>query len=156
MATKTLEIGSVSSGTLRTQDLLFAFYDELGHVDRKAAVAIRDEHEDLWDADPDEWTDEQQETAEWLVNETLFDALNERCAPFTYFSAHEGDGADFGVWISWDSIQDAEHDGTLLRLPAGDAWPRDLQQGVDYVLEVTDHGNCTLFDRLGRELWAIV
>ena len=66
---------------------------------------------------------------------------------------HPGDGADYGFWVSWDSIEDAQHDGELLRVSDISEVPDDHTGSV---LLVNDHGNATLYDSDGNELWAVV
>lgn len=91
------EPGSVSHGTLRTQDLLEAFTAELKRLRPEHKLLAEAERRiaafsvvPLFPAD--------DEDASWLVIEGLMDALNE-CAPDGhYFGAHEGDGSDFGFW----------------------------------------------------------
>ena len=96
------QLGSISTGTLRTEDLLPAFADTL--EDRGSTY---ESAPDMWDSirkyrtliDEDMLdtidTDSQCLLAE-LINETLFDALQEYCPPFVYFGTLEGDGSDFG------------------------------------------------------------
>lgn len=83
-------IGSISHGTLRTEDLLQAFADTLENLDPtdKYFALIREARA----VDPD------SETASYLVNEELYDALNDLAPEGTYFGAHPGDGSDFGFW----------------------------------------------------------
>lgn len=82
--------GSVSSGTLRTMDLVDAFSSVLGTYRPARLRAIEQEF-------PGEDADEVEARLEALV-----EALEE-CAPEGYtFGAHEGDGADFGFWPAGD------------------------------------------------------
>jgi len=100
---KPAEAGTVSHGTLRTEDLLERFADELEHhvqdnaeawcsdegrAERDALVAL------VWDAreaDPD--SDEASD-----IVDQLQDALSRFAPEDHYFGAHEGDGSDFGYW----------------------------------------------------------
>lgn len=93
--------GSVSSGTLRTEDLAPAFIAELRrHWPEKATEleAAWDRGEGAWDVVGDE--------PEQVVSE-LIDALNEVAPEGYYFGAHWGDGADFGWWPGEDDGDDA-------------------------------------------------
>jgi hypothetical protein len=88
MATGT--IGTVIHATLRTEDLLAAFADELEHLgaNNPEHVALAQEARTI--NPDDEWADE-------FVSD-LMDALNEYAPDGCYFGAHEGDGSDFGFW----------------------------------------------------------
>lgn len=133
-------LGSISHGTLRTEDLLSAFAWELRHIatpDDKASLALCDEA-DAVDADSDEMADE-------LVNE-LADALNEYAPPYCYFGAHEGDGSDFGFWPIWESIDD---------LPTVEDSDGAITLGED-CKAVNDHGNVTVYAGDGTVIWDCV
>jgi hypothetical protein len=84
MPPRIAEIGSVSWGTLRDDDLIAAFTAELYRLDPELADAIVEEHR------------LDSETC-WLL-EHLFDALDQFAPEGCYFGAHMGDGADFGFW----------------------------------------------------------
>jgi hypothetical protein len=105
--------GSVSTATMRTEDLIPAFIAQLGYlakstpciVDTVTAaghlVLIRDiesrmETDDYFESDD----------AGYDLNESLFDALNEYAAPNCYFGSHPGDGADYGFWPSDDGAEE--------------------------------------------------
>jgi len=145
MTTNYLPIGSISSGTMRSEDLLPDFLYMLGQMDRKLA----DEFEAEYGlADCDEVDDE---TADEAVS-ALFDILGEYCPPYCYFGAHEGDGADFGCWVSWDSLED--FDG--LKVSDTSEVPEDY---TGEVLHVNDRGNTTLYAATPgslREIWSVV
>lgn len=89
-------IGSVSTATMRTQDLLTAFSDELetlGGATNSEGI-IRDARlavEHLAAGGEDD-----ESIAETLT--MLFDALGEIAPEGCYFGAHPGDGADYGFW----------------------------------------------------------
>lgn len=100
--TNPIEPGTISHGTLRTQDLIPAFLDVLRIHNPEAyqqimipdagfsalpSYAQEDDSSDWWDS----------EDAGWLL-ESLFDALNELAPEGYYFGAHPGDGSDFGFW----------------------------------------------------------
>lgn len=93
----------VSAGSLRPQDLIPAWLDTL----RELAPAAYDQLmtpgagfpavPSYADEDHDsEWW--QSDECSWLLNETLFDALNEHAPEGYHFGSHEGDGACFGFW----------------------------------------------------------
>ncbi len=145
-------IGSVSSGTMRPEDLIPRFLYVLGQLDKPAHDALVEEYEDVLDSDdPDA---EQQDYA----LEALFDALDQCAPPYCYFGSHEGDGADYGFWISWDSLnEDTDNEfGPVVKVNAGDEWPNPLPDGAEFVLEVNDHGNATLLTATDEEVWSVV
>ena len=95
---KTLPVGSVSEGTHRPEDLIPRFMRCLESVDPKHAQRLRDEYHEVfaWLADPSK--PEPVDEVDWLLNERLFDVLQDYCPADHYFGSHPGDGADFGVW----------------------------------------------------------
>lgn len=146
--------GDVSTGTLRNEDLLPTFADELAYqlgrqqrrfkraqhraLIRAAATLIRTEDFDMEDASE-------------CVND-LQDALNEFAPPYGYFGTAEGDGASFGFYISASAIE--EFDGLkvsdLSEVPAG-------YRGEFMV--VNDHGNISLYTKNSRRetfIWSVV
>jgi hypothetical protein len=157
------QIGSISTGTLRDEDLLQAFTSELERLDIKIVpgsfVALIAEANALIEAaNPTRksgrragWSDEQREAAAYLINEGLIDALNEFAPPFVYFGSIEGDGADFGFWPDMDGLNEAmRHDGVqvgeYVLLP---------DEGL--LVSVSDHGNVAVYEvAAGAELWSIV
>ena len=161
-------IGSISSGTLRSDHLLEAFASELEQriagVDKltdgvmNVVNIIRASRELLrtyneTDVDP-EW----EEAASYLINEDLIDALNDYAPPFCYFGSLEGDGADFGFWPDQERIEAFIAESHVIKEAS------TLDRSVHYVnvdeslfIEVNDHGNITI-SRLepGEILLAIV
>jgi hypothetical protein len=95
-------IGSVSEGTLRSEDLINTFAWELCqyrntlHItreQRKRFTALLDEANEFGlDVEAQETYDASE-----LVEE-LFRALEELAPPYAYFGTLEGDGANFGFW----------------------------------------------------------
>lgn len=149
------QIGSLSSGTMRSEDLIPCFLDELLRLDpenkeAKELEATIEDHDGI-----DAYCENHDDTCETV--DWLFDELNNFAPSYCYFGANEGDGSDYGFWLSHDSIEDAIHDGVLIEIDAGDDRPKDALE----VLEVTDHGNMSLYARntvrsKWREVWAIV
>lgn len=144
--------GSISTGTLKSEDLIESFTYELQQQrplhrrhralikDIKAAIARQGDryykHSDSMDAVA-----------------ALIDALNEYAPEGFYFGAHPGDGSDFGFWLSEFYVD--EFDGLKVsdtsEVPAA-------YKGL--VLLVNDHGNASLYKastgaRL-REIWSVV
>jgi len=142
-----IRIGTLIHGTLRDEDLLEAFADELERLDAGREGVINEARE-LLAIDADEWTEEQHLDASYLINVTLFNALNEYAPPHVYFGAHEGDGSDFGFW------------------PTRDDWDNcsghwvSKNEFIDHdcliYVEINDHGNITVSELRGKEIWSAV
>ena len=74
--------GSVSTGTLRPEDLIAAFHPVLMQLNpRRASQLLLAQGDDL---------------QEYVVE--LMDALDEEAPAGYHFGTIEGDGADFGFW----------------------------------------------------------
>ena len=73
------QLGSISTGTLRTEDLAPVFIEEL----LSRGVDAGDVPEDM---------------------DGLYNALDNICPPFVYFGTLEGDGADFGFWVDHANV----------------------------------------------------
>jgi len=145
-STKYANIGSISSGTLRPEDLVDAFASELAalykytntrmppHVKEMLATIDKLDEIDFEDGDADEFVEE------------LAQELEHFAPPFAYFGASEGDGADFGFWISGDSLRDAIHDGEVLVQDDSRGGRRDkIPKGyTGLLLHISDHGNESL------------
>ncbi len=153
-------IGTLIHATLRNEDLLSAFADELERLAemdaneaRAAGAAFEGTHKFRTDliaaarsADPD------SDDASEIISD-LFDALGELAPPYCYFGATDGDGADFGFWPDIESLESDARDGDFVaKVNDGDSHP----SGYDYVMSVSDHGNVTLYGHDGREIWSIV
>jgi hypothetical protein len=89
--------GTVSSGTMREEDLLpkFAYVLEKYGMKRSAltarAAARLIEMSD---------TDKNRELVSIVLNEEVWEAMNEIAPEGYYFGAHEGDGSDYGYWLA--------------------------------------------------------
>ena len=102
-------LGSISTGTMRNEDLIPDFLDTLEtlanlnkckrHHKCKRHLTLIDEIENRIDTIPDYYNTED---ADIDLNEDLFDALNEYAPPHAYFGSHPGDGSDYGFWIAED------------------------------------------------------
>lgn len=149
-------LGSISTGTMRDEDLIPVFFDTLKEHNPDAAemlhkqfihvfdmldllaqsrfascdymayqsafeyvlkdwnanherIALDDDENiiELWIDENDRLPDSMQDDVTWLLNESLFNALNNLCPPFVYFGSHVGDGSDFGFWLDFEGIQEA-------------------------------------------------
>jgi len=154
------KIGTVSHGTLRTNDLLETFADTLEDLIQRNAEtwcnddgrALRDKYvsivcdaRELCEAiESDDAHESAIEDAEYLLNEKLMDALNDFAPPYCTFSAHEGDGSDFGFWPSWEYIKESRYSEELA---SGEELPCACCTEHDEFLQVNERGNATLYKR---------
>ncbi len=144
-------IGSISSGTLRNEDLIPRFLEatenfELPARTRGKIAAIQSAVDGDDNGDYFESEDADEDSI------YLQDLLSEYAPPYFYFGAHPGDGADFGFWLSegWeDDFEGLKVDDTA-----------DVPEGYSgEVLHVSDHGNPTLYQAEGgklTEIWSVV
>ncbi len=146
---KYAQLGSVSTGTLDSESLVSAFSGELeslysetghpvpGHVRTMLAEVKRLDSIDFEDGDASEYVDE------------LAQELEHFAPPFCYFGASEGDGADFGFWVSEDSVREAVRSGEIAvveddtRGGRQDVLPKNY---TGYRLHISDHGNYSLYE----------
>lgn len=153
-----MQIGSISCGTLVPLELagnlafsLERLLERDRDMQRKTAArpALAAYRKALALGDDDELN---------RFNEELAPAVFEQyCAPYTSFRTHAGDGTEFGVYPDIELLQeDARVRNGVICVDAGDAWPR-LAADIEYVMEVSDHGNVSLYSaRTRKELWACV
>ena len=144
-------MGSISFGTLNSDDLIHSLLWEVSRFPRRVLRSIRKEHRDVIRAFA-KGEEISQEDKDSLL-ESLFEALDANCLPYFYFGSHPGDGADIGYWLPDDF--DYFFDG--LRVNDLSKVPKDY---FGEVLEVNDHGNATLYFKNKknkfREIWGIV
>lgn len=146
------KIGSVSHGTMRPEDLIPTFIDQLRALRGSVPKALYNSARAFAANKP-----EDGEDSELVAN--LSDALNALAPPYCYFGSHPGDGADYGFWLSedWESMfGDWQGEGHSLRVADTSEVPKDFSGEV---LLVNDHGNVTLYvAREGKltEVWAVV
>ena len=150
-------IGSISHGTMRSEDLIETFSDEL-------RLHARENHstQAYWDLLkactqwlkvnlPKDWIDENEaEAGSELVN-SLFDALGNFAPSYCYFGAHEGDGSDYGFWPCDELIADNLASGELARCEDGGEPPAGVES-----LMINDHGNMTFYGTNGQVQWDCV
>lgn len=110
-------MGSIGSGTLRSEDLLASFSDHLewlaprghGKLIREArqimACLERDGRR------PPRWLVESGLSVEEMAGEIVHEltlALDELVPEYCHFGTHEADGADFGFWPCMGAIEELE------------------------------------------------
>jgi hypothetical protein len=96
-----IKLGTLIHGTLRDEDLLQAFADELARIDiakfhkvTKADAHLFSESANLTTA---QIVAELGEYVTDVINDLMY-ALNEYAPDGYYFGSIEGDGSDFGFW----------------------------------------------------------
>jgi hypothetical protein len=156
-------IGSISSGTMRDEDLFPVFVDTLRELAKiahnKAHLEFCDEVQENIDAHY-EWEDNVDVGHEYFNTdasgydmEKLFDYLQEYTLPYFYFGSHPGDGADYGFWLC-ENMED-EFDG--LKVDDLSQVPKDY---AGEILHITDHGNVSLYVKAktqeARVVWEVV
>ena len=163
-------LGSISTDTLRPEDLLTAFADALDSLDCKRFYAkVGPSSLDLYY--PSELVFSayrcrnyyQEETlgsnptieddAAYLINEELPNALEAHCPPFVFFGSLPGDGADYGFWPDLERIDDeCANNRESLDVDTGAITLADDA----VIVHVSDHGNVTVMDMERNVLWSVV
>jgi|GEM_PF-853599 len=100
----------LSNATMREEDLIPSFLGFLNAIVEECEIqgevnAIEEEVTQLEREDGD-YKEEYREQASWILNEDIWDLLQEIAPEFTYFGSHEGDGACYGFWTDDESLQD--------------------------------------------------
>ena len=93
---------SLIHGTLRACDLIPAFLGAIENTPEYTQIAQTNDWnlKVIFDPSADD-NDERWESEEmsYLLNEELFDILNNYAPEGYYFGAHPGNGSDFGFWV---------------------------------------------------------
>jgi len=141
---KPFQLGSVSTGTLKTEDLLPKLSDTLDRLqgmDSELTLTARSS------LNPEDSYEMWQ-----LLNEEL----NVFCPPFVYFGAHPDDPADFGFWVDWDALHDAvELEGywdTVFN-PHND---KMLDHSNSVFIQALSKYQVTVMDLDGNVLWSTI
>jgi len=142
-------IGSISHATMREEDLIPSFLNELEYLNnnKHAYKVVINEGKKIVEKGVYDTDD-----TSFYLNETLFNALNDFAPPYHYFGSHCGDGSDFGFWLN-DNI---EYDFDGLKVEDTRKVPEDY---TGEVLHINDHGNMTLYYcKKGKlkEIWGVV
>jgi hypothetical protein len=157
---KYLEIGSISHGTMQSRHLIHRFLAVLDTVDPEKREKIESEYTEglvqMQEAGVDQAEiDEYQEDFCW---NDLSNALGEHTPPYTYFGANEGDGSDYGVWISSESIEETlgyEDTDDLIAVEHGEevSYPTH----AEYVIIRNGRGDyeALLDGNTGKVIWRI-
>ena len=152
------QLGSISTGTLRTQDLLEAFLPYLNKENEHAQEAQAVLERIATDTWPPGIDNLEQYLTEFNTSELLdiiMDELQELCPPFVYFGTLEGDGADFGFWADFDAIDEScarKHHRCTHNPDTGEI----VLEDESVIVQVSDHGNVTVMDMERNVLWSVV
>lgn len=142
---KFANIGSISHGTMKKEDLIPSFCEELRYMGHRSKELTRIEKSQ------NKKGYFESEDSDFDL-ESLFNMMDEHSLPYFYFGSHIGDGSDFGYWLS-ESIAD-DFDG----LKVEDLNDIDSKYTGE-VLEINERGNMTLYiAKRGKlkEVWSIV
>ena len=142
---KYLPLGSVSSATMREEDLIPRFLYVLKYVDPERAAQLEAEYDEMEDKSDPEFC--------W---ETVMNELDQHTLPYTYFGSNPGDGSDYGVWVSTESLDDDlkyDNPEQLRAIKKGEP----VIPGSGYVVVVDGAGEYQqlLDGRTGRVIWSI-
>ena len=143
------QLGSISTGTLRTEDLLAAFHSTIAASGTPPALA------------EDGYIDGGARYSDGELLEVYTEQLESLCPPFVYFGTHPDDGADFGFWVDIHSLDEARQ---YIRLFPNEqpTQPNNLELDDEYlsdygiIVQVSDHGNVTVMDMERNVLWSVV
>lgn len=116
---------------------------------RRASLAAIDDFEEAGD---------DLEALQAFVDGAGLEAIQAYCHPFMSFSLSPS--GDYGFWPDLEGLEYAARskDG-VIKVNAGDAWPplwTPNGREVQFVIEVNDHGNVTLYTRRRQEVWSCV
>ena len=149
------QLGSISTGTLRTEDLLAAFHSTIAASGTSPALA------------EDGYIDGGEPYSDGELLEVYTEQLESLCPPFVYFGTLEGDGADFGFWPDSNSLDEALYNQTgaphldnvpSYSLPMHQDYPYgEIELKDDNVIvQLSDHGNVTVMDMERNVIWSVV
>lgn len=146
VTTKPFQLGSISTGTLRTEALLPAFARTLTVLGiNPVSIVLTAQHE----------KGNQTQRDEHLLK--LFRwALEDLCPPFVYFGPRQCTGCtteilcieasmDFGFWPDWDAIYQA--------MPMPKQGRDNLLSGHAVIMHVTHDDKLTVMDLDRQVLW---
>jgi len=148
-----IAIGTVISGTMRSEDLIPTFVELLIKLDtdKEYTSVIEEGWSIMKRAEKKEAVWDNEETTEYL-NEDLWNALDNFSPDYCYFGSHPGNGSDYGYWPN----EDMEEDFDGLKVSDLSEVPENYKG--DHVLLINDHGNVTLYKTVMtlKEVWGIV
>lgn len=156
------KLGSVSSGTLRTEDIMVACLDvadtlTLTSNDRKTVQKIRKDWNHLKKEHGDFPMDDLPQVVEDDLQQILIPLLNYYSPPFCYFGSNQGSSADIGWWVVRDLEEEVDEHGGIYTNDLDKVTP----EYCGFVVVVNDHSNMTLYYKWCRqkrytEIWSVV
>jgi len=156
-----LAIGTISEGTLRPEDLIPAYLDalrpvRLSRTHRREFRLIDAAYRKFAGRDDDRDAEQYWESDAPEDLDDLYTMADDYCPPYCHVGSTDGDGALIGVW---PSVESAREDTDEVVQGIQPRWPED---GRRYWLSINDHGNATLYARIGRTwaryraIWSVV
>ena len=156
---QTVQLGSISTGTLRTEDLMDAVIGEVEYLFGPRLINPPTQPVKNWGemsaalrkayTDARTVTDYDSDDAGYILDE-LIDALNEYAPAHVSLGMHPGDGADLGWWPT-----DFDGCDTVTIYPfRGERTFVDTE--CKLFVEINDHGNTTVKQLGGDVIWATV
>ena len=98
------------------------------------------------------------EALQAFVDGAGLEAIQAYCLPFMSFSL--APSGDYGFWPDIEALEySARSTEGVIKVNAGDAGPplwTSSGHEVQFIMEVNDHGNVTLYNRRRREVWSCV
>jgi hypothetical protein len=143
-----IQLGSVSTGTLRREDLLNALSSEIKYLEIPDTEKILSEANKITEAHM--WTVRITENATFILEE-MFEKLDDYAPPHVRFGAHEGDGADFGWWTT-----DFDGCDTVPIDQGKNGESTFVDTDCNLYVEINDHGNITVKELGGQIIWDCV
>lgn len=164
---KYASVGSISHGTMREEDLLDSFADELEDLTtrnaeldlktREGFTKIVWDARELLDIEEDDRGQVWELSASDVVQE-LCEALETFAPEYCYFGSHPGDGSDYGFWPCSEAIDELPRisdDATDDEGEPIDFADQAKELGEDCAF-VNDHGNVTVYSATGEIILELV
>lgn len=159
MAKRKYLFGTVSHGTMRSEDLIPSFCDIIRHLHGTLPLnlykQVREYNASRNQFDENGYRIEGTFDDAELVSD-LTDYLQLLAPPYFYFGSHPGDGADYGFWMYESVADDVKENGGIVVDDTSEV-PKGFNGEV---LHVSDHGNATLYytNKRGklRQIWGVV
>jgi len=147
--------GPISSGTLRTEDLIDAVMAEIRYVHQDVADPRGNIDLGAWPTEfrkvyqeAEKITDHESEEAEYIL-EDLIEKLNELAPPHLWLGSHPDDPACFGWW--YEDPKEWWCDKVTIR--DGESF---VDTDCEIYVEINDHGNVTVKHLGGDVIWDCV